>query len=64
MTLWMIRAGKHGERDTSKGIIATTSEFPPNIAKDPFIAPFLPTRLELLPGNKLRAWLAELSKKR
>jgi restriction system protein len=51
-----------GERDTSKGMITTTSEFPPNIETDPFIAPFLPTRLELLNGPKLKAWLGELAK--
>ena len=49
-----------GERDTSKGIIATTSDFPPNIMLDPFIKPFVPYRLELMNGEKLREWLAEL----
>src|ERR1700743_630376 len=33
-----------GERDVSKGIVMTTSDFPPNIERDPFIAPLLPTR--------------------
>jgi restriction system protein len=37
-----------GEQDASKGVITTTSGFPQNITKDPFIAPFLPTRLELM----------------
>jgi len=50
-----------GERDTSKGIIVTTSDFPPNVMKDPNIAPFIPTRLELLNGTKLRDWLRQLS---
>jgi restriction system protein len=50
-----------GERDASKGIIATTSGFPPRITKDPFIAPFLPTRLELMDGLALRKWLRELA---
>jgi CTP:molybdopterin cytidylyltransferase MocA len=49
-----------GERDTSKGIITTTSDFPPNIMADPFIAPFLPYRLELMNGDKLQAWLKSL----
>lgn len=49
-----------GEADTSKGIIATTSDFPPNIEKDPFIRPFLPTRLELLNGKGLNTWLSSL----
>jgi restriction system protein len=51
-----------GERDVSKGIITTTSDFPPRIDKDPFIAPFMPTRLELVNGTKLRQWLADLAK--
>jgi restriction system protein len=49
-----------GERDVSKGIITTTSDFPPNIEKDPFIAPFLPTRLELMNSERLQNWLAEI----
>jgi restriction system protein len=49
-----------GERDVSKGMLATTSGFPSNILKDPFIAPFLPTRLELLDGLQLQRWLNEL----
>lgn len=53
-----------GERDTSKGIISTTSDFPSNIHLDPFIAPFLPTRLELMNGQVLRKWLAELASAR
>jgi restriction system protein len=51
-----------GERDASKGIITTTSDFPPKIGDDPFIAPFLPTRLELLNGKELQHWLARLSR--
>jgi restriction system protein len=50
-----------GEQNASKGIIATTSDFPPLIERDPFIRPFLPTRLELINGEKLRLWLSELS---
>lgn len=52
-----------GERDTSKGIITTTSDFPPKIAEDPFIAPFVPYRLELINGAALQKWLAELAQK-
>ena len=51
-----------GEGITSKGIITTTSDFPPRIMKDPFIAPFVPYRLELKNGTKLRQWLQELIK--
>src|SRR5262249_58606614 len=53
-----------GERDASKGIITTTSGFPPKIADDPFIAPFMPTRLELMDGEKLKAWLISLQKRK
>jgi restriction system protein len=50
-----------GERNASKAIIATTSDFPPRIMTDPFIAPFIPTRLELMNGEALRHWLNGLS---
>lgn len=50
-----------GERDTSKGVLTTTSDFPPNILKDRFIAPFVPYRLELMNGTMLLAWLRSLS---
>jgi len=51
------------ERDTSKGIITTTSDFPPRIESDINIAPFLPTRLELVNGASLQRWLTDLAKK-
>lgn len=51
-----------GESDTSKGIITTTSDFAPRIPTDPFIKPFLPTRLELVNGAQLRDWLTSLTK--
>ena len=51
-----------GERDASKGIITTTSDFPPHVNEDPFIAPFLPTRLELMNGEATQKWLRDLSK--
>ena len=50
------------ERDTSKGIITTTSDFPPLIESDPLIGPLLPTRIELVNGEKLQNWLRDLSK--
>jgi restriction system protein len=52
-----------GEPGASKGILSTTSDFPPNVRKDPIIAPFLPTRLELMNGAQLRDWLNSLTKK-
>jgi restriction system protein len=50
-----------GEHNASKAIFTTTSDFAPKIKSDPFIAPFLPTRLELMNGEELRAWLAHLA---
>jgi restriction system protein len=50
-----------GEKDASKGIVATTSDFEPRIVTDPYIRPFLPTRLELLNGKDLQKWLSELA---
>jgi restriction system protein len=52
----------NAEQNASKAIITTTSDFPPRIALDPFIARHLPTRLELMNGDKLRRWLNSLSK--
>lgn len=42
-----------GDRNATKGVISTTSDFAPRIAEDPFIAPFMPYRLELVDGRKL-----------
>ncbi|MGO9567895.1 MAG: restriction endonuclease [Desulfomonilaceae bacterium] len=46
----------------SKGYVTTTSDFAPKIAEDPGIKPWLPYRLELINGEKLRARLIELAK--
>jgi restriction system protein len=45
----------------SKGFVTTTSDFAPGIATDPFIAPLIPSRLDLINGEKLRAWLEKLA---
>ena len=45
----------------SKGILTTTSDFPPMVHKDPSIAPFMPTRLELMNGKQLQQWLGTLT---
>lgn len=50
-----------GDPKASKGIITTTSDFAPGIEKDPFIKPFIPYRLELMNGSKLREWLKDLT---
>ena len=51
------------DRAASKGIITTTSDFPPLVSADPLIAPLIPTRLELVNGVQLQTWLSELAKK-
>jgi restriction system protein len=50
----------HADHSASKAVITTTSDFAPRLRDDPFIAPFLPTRLELRNGNDLKAWLADV----
>lgn len=37
----------------SKGFLTTTSDFAPLLRKDPLIAPFMPSRLELIDGAQL-----------
>jgi len=37
----------------TKGFVTTTSDFAPTIGEDPFIAPFLPFRLELINKDRL-----------
>jgi hypothetical protein len=49
-----------GDQNTSKGVITTTATFAPGIDKDPFLAPYLPHRLELRDGCRLREWLLTL----
>ncbi len=45
----------------SKGFVTTTSGFAPLLAKDPLIAPWIPSRLGLIGGDELVARLRELS---
>lgn len=52
-----------GELDTSKGLIATTSDFPKKLHKARFIQPFFPTRLGLMNGTQLLDWLTKLARK-
>ena len=51
-----------GDPKASKGIVTTTSDFAPGIVTDPLIAPFIPTRLELMNGQTLKKWLTTLLK--
>lgn len=49
------------DRNSSKGLITTTSEFQPGILRpDSEFAPFMPHRLELKDGKGLMAWLKEI----
>jgi restriction system protein len=48
--------------DVSKGIMATTADFPPRMLEDETIAPLLSTRLQLIPGSELQPWLNSLKK--
>lgn len=50
----------HADRKASKGLVTTTSDFAPRVSSDPSIAPFMPTRLELVNGNALWERLAQL----
>jgi restriction system protein len=50
------------DRAASKGIVTTTSDFAPRIKDDPYIKPYLPTRLELVNGTDLIQRLSELDK--
>jgi restriction system protein len=47
----------------SKAFLTTTSDFAPKLPVDPLIAPFMPSRLELINGEKLLKRLFELRNK-
>jgi restriction system protein len=49
------------DRNSSKGLITTTSDFQPGVFTSPDFAPFLPHRLELKNGEALVAWLSEIA---
>ena len=53
-----------GDFKTSKGILTTTSDFPPNFMNDPYIKPWIPHKLELINEMELNKWLQELAKKK
>lgn len=50
-----------GDQKASKAIITTTSDFAPGIKSDPYLAPSMPTRLELMNGTQLRDWMTKLA---
>ena len=45
----------------SKAFLTTTSDFAPNLTSDPLIAPYIPSRLELVNGPKLFARLKKIA---
>lgn len=53
----------HADPRASKGILSTTSDFAPTLKTDPFMAPLMPYRLELMNGRDLRHWLSNLSQR-
>lgn len=48
------------EPETSKGMVVTTSKFPPELRNERAIQQYVPTRLELLDGKALLRWLTHL----
>ena len=52
-----------GDPRATKGIVTTTSTFAPRLKDDPFVAPFVPYRLELVDGAALSSRLLELAHK-
>ena len=49
------------ESNVSKGLVTTTADFAPGIASDPNLMRFVPNRLELRDGGKLRQWLLQVA---
>lgn len=50
------------DRNCSKAVVTTTSDFAPLVRTDPLLAPYMPYRLELKSGRELLSWLAALPK--
>lgn len=48
------------DSNVSKGIVTTTARFAPGIFDDPGLMKFMPYRLELKDGDKLREWLIRI----
>lgn len=48
------------ERGVSKGVVLTTSDFPPLVYEDPHLKKYLHKKLELVNGNQLQAWLKKV----
>jgi restriction system protein len=52
------------ERNASKGIVTTTSDFAPGVYTNKMIAGLRPSRLDLRPGAELLKWLGSIPKSR
>jgi restriction system protein len=52
----------HGD-GASKAFLTTTSDFAPGLRTDPLVTPFIPSKLELVNGDKLIQRLVELRRK-
>lgn len=52
------------EADSSKGMVITTSSFPQDLANKDEFRKFIPTRIELLDGQRTLDWLMQLRKQR
>ena len=50
--------------NVSKGLITTTSDFAPRMREDAHLQKFMPYRLELMNGSRLRDWLVGLMAKK
>ena len=48
------------DHKATHGVVTTTSDFAPRIKDDPFIAPYMPNRLELVNGKRLFSHLTNL----
>jgi restriction system protein len=46
----------------SKGFLTTTSDFAPRLSADPLITPFIPSRIELINGQRLLTRLQEIAR--
>jgi len=51
------------DRAATKGLVTTTSDFAPKIATDLLIAPYLPTRLELVNGIEMVRRFGDVAKR-
>jgi restriction system protein len=49
--------------NVSKGFVTTTADFAPHILEDSSIKPFVPFRLELRDGVRLKSWLLEVARR-